>query len=179
MRLHAAIAAAALILWTAPSPALAEEGETSLSVLLGYGTYVLPEHTPHGGVVGIDYERGFSDALSWRLSGGLGTYRGGGAFSYSGHMVAGLTYLFDVLKYVPYANVGVGAVAIRGPDPDLLPDAVAVETDVSALLELGVGLDVLRSRSFSYGVQMRFASFVEQTALFTLGVRASWRWGYF
>lgn len=175
--MHAVIAAAALALWTAP--AQAAEGETSLSLFLGYGTYALSDYAPHGSVVGVDYERGFSDSLSWRLSGGLGTYRGGGAFSYSGHMVAGLTYLFDVLKYVPYANVGVGAIAIRSPDPALLPDTVDAATEVSALLELGVGVDVLHSRSFSYGVQMRFESFIEQTAFFTLGVRASWRWGFF
>lgn len=169
MRIHAALLAAVLVLGAAPPRAQAAEGENTLSLFLGYGTLARADQQPSGGVLGLDFERGFSDALAWRLSGGLGTYPGT-PLTYSGHLTAGLTYLFDVLKYVPYANLGVGAIAIGGGDLD---------PEVSALLELGAGLDVLHSRSFSYGVQLRFESFLEQTSFFTVGVRASWRWGFF
>ena len=48
------------------------------------------------------------------------------------------------------------------------------------LLELGGGLEVLQSRSLSYGVQPRFASFIaDHESSSALGVRASWRWGFF
>lgn len=169
MRIHAATLAAVLTLWAALSSAQAADGENTLSLSLGYATYALADRAPSGGVLGLDFERGFSDALAWRVSGGVGTYLGD-LRTHSGHLTLGLTYLFDVLKYVPYANVGVGAIAIGGGELD---------TDLSALLELGVGLDVLHSRSFSYGIQMRFESFLEQTAFFTVGARASWRWGFF
>lgn len=168
MKLHVVtFALAVFVVWA--SPARAEDGESALSVSLGYGTYSIPDHTPHGGALGLAYERGFSDALAWRLGAGGGAYRGGGQLSYSGHAVAGLTYRFDVLKYVPYAQLGVGGVVISGPEV----------SQVSPLVELGVGLDVLASRSFSYGVQVKFESFVQETSLFTAGLRLSWRWGFF
>ncbi len=134
-----------------------------------YGRYAIPDHAPNGTVLGIDYERGFSDALSLRLSGGGGTYFGSSQ-TYSGHMTVGITYLFDVIKYVPYANVGIGGLVLGGGD---------VDTQVTGLIELGVGLDVLHSRSFSYGVLVRFESLVQSTSFFTAGARVTWRWGFF
>jgi hypothetical protein len=164
------VALIAVVLVSAAAPAAASDGESALSVSLGYGTYSIPDTNPHGGVLGVEYERGFSDALSWRVSAGGGGYALNGQLSYSGHLIAGITYLFDVLKYVPYANLGVGGIVIGGGD---------VDTQVNGLIELGAGLDVLHSRSFSYGVQLRFESFVSQTSFFTAGVRATWRWGFF
>jgi hypothetical protein len=168
MRRLVAIIAVALV--SAAAPAAASDDESALSVSLAYGTYAIPDYNPHGAVLGVEYERGFSDALAWRISGGAGGYTLDGQRSYSGHLTAGLTYLFDVLKYVPYANLGVGAIVIGGGE---------VDTQVKALIEIGAGLDVLHSRSLSYGVQLRFESFASQTAFFTAGVRATWRWGFF
>lgn len=150
-------------------PAWASDDESALSVSLGYGTYTIPDYRPDGSVLGVEYERGFSDTFSWRVAGGAGGYYGSDLLTYSGHVVFGLTYLFDVIKYVPYANLGVGGIVIGGD----------VDTRLSALVELGLGLDVLRSRSFSYGVQIKFESFVQQTSFFTAGMRATWRWGFF
>jgi hypothetical protein len=152
----------------------ADEDDRSISVFGGYGTYAIPEHTPDGGVVGLDYERGFSDAMSLRASGGFGLYLlddDDMGPSYSGHATIGLTYLFDVLKYVPYVNVGVGGIVLAGgPVEDVRLDA---------LLELGIGLDILHSRTFSYGVQARLETFIQETSFFTAGVRATYRWGFF
>lgn len=145
-----------------------------MSIFGGYGTYSVPDHTPDGAVIGVDYERGFSDAMSVRASGGIGAYvldNDDMGTSYSAHATVGLTYLFDVLKYVPYVNVGVGGIVLTGGPLE--------DTKLSALLELGVGLDILHSRTFSYGVQARLETFIQETAFFSAGVRATYRWGFF
>lgn len=154
----------------APATALASDGEHALSVSLGYGTYLVPDYSPDGAVLGLSYRRGFSDAFAWRVSGGGGLYHGADQLTYSGHMTFGLTYLLDVLKYVPYIEVGAGAIVIAGGDAG---------TDVSPLVQVGVGLDVLRSRTFSYGLHLEFESLLQETSFFHAGVRATWRWGYF
>ena len=168
MKLQIAVAAA--ILLCAARPSAASDDESALSVSLGYGTYAVPDSNPHGSVLGVDYERGFSDALSFRASGGAGAYYGNDQLTYSGHLVLGITYLFDVIKYVPYANLGLGGIAIFGEEDG---------TRLSPLVELGVGVDVLHSRTFSYGVQLRFETFLQETSFFTGGLRATWRWGFF
>jgi hypothetical protein len=154
----------------APAPAAAADGENSLSVYLGYGTYQLGELQPHGSVLELAYERGFSDALSWHVIGGGGLYRGGGALAYSGQLSAGFTYVLDVLRYVPYVTAGVGGVVTGGGDQG---------TTLSPLIALGAGLDILHSRRFSYGIELRVESLLARTSFFTAGVRATWRWGYF
>jgi len=158
------------LLLAQPSPARAGEDDRALSVSLSYGSYALPDHTPEGSVLGLDYERGFSEVRSFRASTGGGIYFEDGSRSYSGHLVVGITYLMDVLKYVPYVNLGVGGIVIGGDDMDV---------DVSALLEMGVGLDVLHSRTFSYGAVVRFESYIQETSFFTAGLRMTWRWGFF
>ncbi|WP_428264035.1 hypothetical protein [Haliangium sp.] len=152
-----------------PGVAAAADGESALSLSLAYGTYTLDGYNPQGTVLGVDFERGFSDALSWRIAGGVGGYYRDGA-TFSGHVVAGFTYLFDVLKYVPYLEAGAGGVIIVGGDRD---------TELAPLLQVGVGLDVLLDRESSWGVFARFERFVESTAVFTAGARYTWRWGYF
>ncbi|ACY16228.1 hypothetical protein Hoch_3728 [Haliangium ochraceum DSM 14365] len=162
--LGVALAASALA-----TPAAASEDENSLSIELGYATYSAAEYMPHGGVLAAAFARGISDALSWRLDGGLGGYYRDG-FTASVHATAGLVYRFDVLKYVPYLHLGLGGIATAGPDRD---------AGASALVAVGAGLDVLRSRETSWGVYARFETLLQETAFFTAGVRASWRWGFF
>jgi hypothetical protein len=153
----------------AAGAAAADEGEQALSLTASYARFSIPDWSPHGGVIGADYERGVSDALAVRASAGGGAYFGDGTH-YSAHAVVGITYAFDVVKYVPYANLGAGGILIGGGGIDL---------DVHPLVELGIGLDFLREPDFSWGLQVRFESFVEQTAFFTAGARATWRWGFF
>ena len=159
-----------LCLLSAVAPAHASEGDSALSISLGYGTYAIPDHRPDGGVLGVEYERGISDALSLRLAGAGGLYVGDGQTSYSGQLVAGMTYLFDVIKYVPYASAGVGGIVIAGGEDG---------SRLSALVELSVGLEVLHSRRFSYGVQLRAETFIQETSSFAAGVRATYHWGFF
>jgi hypothetical protein len=74
------------------------------------------------------------------------------------------------LKYVPYAFGGVGGVATTGGP---------IDRGVNFVLVVGGGLDWLTSRSRSYGIEGRLASFGGDVTVFTLGVRGTLRWGYF
>ncbi|MCE9575238.1 MAG: hypothetical protein K8W52_18960 [Deltaproteobacteria bacterium] len=169
------VAASAAILSAATGAARAGEGESALSGSLGWATYATPgkdgmtAHPSIGGVAAITYERGISEALSWRVSVAGGGFAGDGG-SGAGWLAGGLVYRFDVLKYVPYALVGVGGIGLGGGP---LPGGF------DPLLELGGGLDVLSSRDRSWGVEARLGSFAGNTTIFTIGVRRTWRWGYF
>ncbi|HTM19191.1 MAG TPA: hypothetical protein VL172_01745 [Kofleriaceae bacterium] len=166
-----AAACALLAVTLSAGPAAAGEDDRSISASLGYATFSVPDHTPHGGSLDVAYERGFADALSFRAEVGGGAYPiGTGSPGYSLQAAVGLTYLFDVVRYVPYIHAGVGGILLTAPDLD---------PDLSPLVELGIGLDILHSRTWSYGAAARFESFVNDTAFFTAGVRLSYRWGFF
>lgn len=172
MRHSALVALAAMVLLCAASPARAAEDEEALSVSLSYATFdtgVDEAPAPDGAVLGVDYERGLSDAISFRVSGGGGLYCDA-CLAWSGHATLGFTYLFDVIRYVPYANVGVGGIAVGGDELD---------TRVRPLIEVGGGLDILQTRAWSWGVLARFEYFPGETAFFTAGARITWRWGFF
>ena len=111
----------------AHGPAVADEGEHALSVGLGFARFSTPEHDGDGGALTFDYERGLSDAFWLRVTGTGAVYRGGDqdGTGYSGNLVGGLTYVIDVLRYVPYLHAGVGAVVLGGDsfDPEIHPMA--------------------------------------------------------
>ena len=81
-----------------------------------------------------------------------------------------MTYALDVLRYVPFVSIGAGGAVIGGG---------GVDPGWRSFIELGVGLDVIESPTFSWGVAARFDSFASQVAYFAIGPRVSWRWGYF
>jgi hypothetical protein len=161
----------------APRRAAAGAGESGLSVTGGYASFTEGDVSASlGGALGAEYERGISESLAWRVGvdGAVfyasATEEHDGGTSFAGRAGGGLIYLFDVLKYVPYASLGAG-VSLVGGGP--------LATEVHPVLELGGGLDVLHDRGLSYGVWGRLASFVDDSAAFTAGVRVTWRWGYF
>ena len=163
--------------------AVADEGEKALSVYGGIASFAVDDSesdetsTGLGFGVGVDYEHGLTETIWLRISGGGALYTGRPT-SASGQATLGLTYVFDVLKFVPYGHVGIGGAVLwadRAPgEPEPMRDTTAVP-----LVELGGGLDVLSNPDFSWGVQLRVQSFVTRTALFTGGLRLSWRWGFF
>lgn len=177
MRLAIALLLVALVL--SPLPAAAVEGEQVLSVCAGYANLSIPQDAGdgserdlgmHGGMVQVDYERGLSETWSLRgsLSGGL--YDGPVNLAYSGALVADLLYRFDVIRYVPYLMGGVGLVSAFGE---------GVDTRYLPVVELGLGLDVLESREFSWGIEARWDTSYSFARYLTVGMKASWRWGYF
>jgi hypothetical protein len=153
----------------APHRAVASEGERVLSISGAYATFTIPDHTTHGGAGGIDFARGLSDTFSVRVSGSGGVYSEDG-LAWSGMAAVGLDYVFDVIKYVPYLNLGFGAIVIGGD---------ALETEVKPVLEMGAGVEFLRGRDRSWGVVVRLYSAASDITVFTAAVRTSWRWGFF
>lgn len=130
--------------------------------------------TVGGSLAGI-YEHAIGSDVSLRGELAGGVFYGGqkemqSGTSYAGLVDAGAVFRFDVLKYVPYAFGGVGAlVTTGGPIGD----------NASFVLAVGGGLDVLMSRSASWGIEGRLASFGGDVTLVTIGLRATTRWGYF
>lgn len=162
------------------------EGERALSVGLSWATFSVPGvaegnmeppavNPDVGGALAATYEQAISSDFSLRgeLAGGLfygGEAMNQSALSYAGLIDAGAVFRFDVLKYVPYAFGGIGAVMTTGGP---------VGDRTNFVLALGGGLDVLMSRSRSWGIEARLASFGGDVTIFTFGVRATTRWGYF
>lgn len=163
------------------------EGERALSVGLGWATFSTPGPKPPGnmepttvspdvgGALAFTYEHAVGSDFSLRAEGGGGMFYGGQsktqtAVSYAGFGDAGITFRFDVLKYVPYAFGGLGVVETTG-GPML--------SGTNFVVALGGGVDMLVSRKRSYGLEARLASFGGDVTIFTLGLRATARWGYF
>lgn len=153
----------------------AGEGESALSPSVGYATYSTldkdgkPVSPTIGAMVGATYERGVAEALSWRVSLVGGGFTGGGT-TWAAWGAAGFVYRFDVLAYVPYVEGSIAA-SVLGGGP--------LASGVHPLLELGGGLDWLQDRDRSYGVEVRLGSFAGETTILTIGLRTTWRWGYF
>lgn len=164
------------LLW--PSLADAAEGEKVLSLVPAYGAWSVTqgEGMSHesievqGGQLGVDFERGLSDTLWLRGSAFGGAYDAPEGLAWAAGVTVGITYAIDVLRYVPYANLGAGAMVIGGD---------GVDTAVKPVIELGIGVDVLESRTFSWGLVARFDAFASSATFFSIGPRVSWRWGFF
>lgn len=162
------------------------ESERALSLGVSWATFSVPGEAAGnmeppsispdvGGALSLAYEHaiGSDFALRGELVGGL--FYGGGAedqpqTSYAAVADAGVVFRFDVLKYVPYAFLGLGAAGTTGGP---------IERELDLVLVIGGGLDVLVSRARSYGVEARLASFGGDITVFTLGARGTVRWGYF
>jgi hypothetical protein len=160
------------------------DGERALSVSVGWATFSAPgkatgRQAPPtlspdiGGVLAASYEHAVSSDLSVRgeLAGGV-FYGGGMAQSKTSYALlgdAGIAFRFDVLKYVPYAFGGLGAVAAGGGP---------IDRGTAFVLVIGGGLDWLQSRERSYGAEIRLASFGGDITVVTIGVRGTVRWGF-
>lgn len=183
MRILLTLAAVAVL---APSGPARADSDKALSVGLGWATFSVPGKatgnmpppsiTPDlGGAVSVMYEHmiGTDVGLRGELTGGLfhgGEAKDQSATSIAGLADAGVVFRFDVLKYVPYAFAGLGAVKAGGGP---------IDGSVQPVLAVGGGLDILASRQHSYGFELRIASFGGDITLVTLGVRGTTRWGYF
>lgn len=154
------------------------QADRAISVGAGWATYStlgeppMPMKAPPtlsaeaGGHLELSYEHGISQEVSLRAEVAGALF--GDDWSYLALGDVGVVYRFDVVKYVPYGFAGVGGL-VSGGGP--------IDSDL--IVVLGGGLDVLSSRTRSWGVEGRLASFAGDTTVFTLGVRGSVRWGFF
>jgi hypothetical protein len=170
------------------TPAHADGDDRALSLSFGFATFSEPGKparnqqpttiTPDFGLTpSIIYEHSFSTDFSLRGELGGAFFYGGqnidpkntSSVSWMGMADVGITFRFDVLKYVPYAFGGLGGMVSAGGafDDGLVP-----------VLVVGGGLDVLQSRSRSWGIEARVIGFASDTTVFTIGLRGSLRWGY-
>ncbi len=168
-----------------PGVALAE-GDRALSADVGWATFSAPgpkmgsktpaEVAPDAGVsIGATYEHSIGSDFSLRGDLACAAFTGGQtakqtADSFAAIADVGVTFRFDILRDVPYAFGGVGAM-VTGGGP--------IDRDPQLVLVVGGGLDILASRSRSFGIEAKLASFGGDVTVFTLGVRGSIRWGYF
>ena len=175
-------------LLTAPRAARADGDDRAASVSAGYATFSEPGKTTNagaattitpsgGGSLSGIYEHGISTDISLRAELGGALFYGGTSenskntshLSFGGLGDVGLTFRFDVLRYVPYAFGGFGATwSTGGPLNDSWTPVIVV----------GGGLDVLQSRSWSWGIEGRVTGFMSDTTMFTIGLRGTIRWGY-
>jgi hypothetical protein len=171
--LHVRVSALALVLLLAAAhPGAAAEGEQAITLSASYATFsiVLDDASPSatGGQLAVEYQRGVSDTLWFRAAADGGAYAADG-FTWSAGATVGFTYAFDVLRYIPYLDFGAGVMFVGG----------SVDGGVRPYLELGAGIEILESPTFSWGLAAHFNSFASEIAYFTVGPRMSWRWGYF
>lgn len=162
--------------------------EQAVSVGLGWATFSAPgepvaQMEPPtlaptiGGSLGVSYERFLGTDLGLRaeLAGGL-FYGGADEKKQQGQTATallgdvGAALRFDVLAYVPYAFVGIGALTAGGGP---------LSRTTEPALVVGGGLDWLVSRTRSYGVEARVASFGGDLTVVTVGLRGTTRWGFF
>lgn len=161
------------------------DGDRAISVGLGWATFSTPgkpvrNQAPPtlspdvGGALAVSYERSVSTELSLRAELAGGMFYGGeqamqGTTSYAVLGDAGVVFRFDVLKYVPYGFAGLGGVSAGGGPIDRGADFVLV---------VGGGVDWLRSRERSVGLEGRVASFGGDVTVVTFGLRGTMRWGF-
>ena len=162
------------------------DGDRAFSVGGGYGTFSVPATVPPGQtpptlspdfglVVDGVYAHGLSSELSLRAEALVGGFYGGAQkgesnLSYAALADVGALFKFDVLKYVPYAFAGLGPV-VAGGGP--------IATDVTWVLAIGGGLEIESSRTRSWGIEGRLASFAGDITVFTFEYHRSCRWGFF
>jgi outer membrane scaffolding protein for murein synthesis (MipA/OmpV family) len=136
---------------TAPAArAAAGEDEWQLSARLGLASVDVDGRSPLGELAGADLEYGITDAWALRLSVGTGFHPVDAVAETSlpkgtvrtNMALAGVTYTIDVLRLVPYIEVGVGVINFGG----------AVLTPGTTLdAELGLGADYLVTRHWALG----------------------------
>ncbi|MGE0548197.1 MAG: outer membrane beta-barrel protein [Kofleriaceae bacterium] len=176
----------ALLVVLALTSAASADSERSLSLGVGWATFSAPgvpvnnmEPVAIGPDIGcalaVSYEHMIGSDLGLRAELAGGVFYGGATGEQSKTTTAlladaGVVLRFDVLKYVPYAFGGIGALTTFGGP---------IEQGTSAALTVGGGLDILISRARSYGFEAKLASFGGDVTVFTVGVRGTIRWGYF
>ena len=172
----ATLLVASLVALGLPRVAAAAAGEQAVSVGLRYGALTLPVEEDDdleldGGVLVLEWERGLGDTYGVRAHLAAGAYDGSAEGTpYGGAAAIGGVYRFDVLRAVPYLQASVGAIMATGDGMD---------TTVKPTIELGAGLDFLESRSFGWGVALSWDAIASEARFLTIGLRASWRWGWF
>jgi hypothetical protein len=156
VKIAAVVLALAGCLSVARGAAAAGEREWQVGLRLGAGTVSIDGRKPWGIAGGLDVEYGLTDAWAIRLSLEGSTHdvskasdkdmRPEGAIRTDAALI-GLTYAFDVLRLVPYADLQIGFAQVQG--------AVTAPQSLLAM-ELGIGADYFVSRRFLAGLSFHY-----------------------
>jgi outer membrane protein W len=134
----------------------AGESEWQVALRAGAGTVNIDGRKPWGIAGGLDVEYGITDAWAVRASLEASTHsvskvddmdmRPAGSVQTRAALI-GLTYTFDVLRLVPYADLQAGLIQLAG----------AVMTPQSLFaMQLGIGADYFVTRHFTAGLSVHY-----------------------
>jgi len=160
-----------------PGRAAAGDGELVLSLDPIYSTIDWDQRQPHGGGLALEAQYGLSDSLwlsgTWFYAAHDAKARDtlpAGLLSVGGAFV-GLDYSFDVLRVIPFVQLGLGA---------FLEHGAGYATAMDFGLHAGLGADFLVTRGFSLGLVVRYYAFLTNIDTIPVylqaGLRVSWRW---
>jgi hypothetical protein len=168
----------ALSLLTGPL-AFAAEGERAFSLGADGSGWTVDQDQPGdaadevsavGGQAVVDYHRGIDDTFWWFATANAGYFVTDDGNAWAAGATGGLRYAFDVARYVPFAQAGLGGLYTTGD---------GVDGKLHPVVELGLGIEFLESRTRSWSVIARFDTFPIEAYFLSLGLRYSWRWGFF
>jgi hypothetical protein len=145
----------ALILLTPLAARAVGEQEWQLSARLGIGNLHIDQRSPFGPVTALELEYGFSDAWALRAMAGTSAHdvdgrmedHAPGGWARTTSALAGLTYTFDVLRMVPYAQLAIGFVRFHGA-------VLKPRTEMAG--ELGLGADFWLDRRWAVGGVLQY-----------------------
>ena len=161
-----------------PSVAHAYERQQHLGLDVG-GAYMTTTGT---GKLGLDlslhYTYGLSDAFNLVADAGWAGFTSSGATgpqpSTIGYGGVGVLYVFDVLRWVPYAGALVGPAVFGG--------GATASTFVTPDVQIAAGLDYAFDRTWSAGVAYRQHLFLGKTGDYpeysSLALRVEYVWGW-
>ena len=147
-----------LAVWIGAGGAARAAGERDwqVSARAGMATVNVDNRKPWGPAIGLDLEYGLTDAWAVRASLEASAHDVSKSGPYDARPVGtvytdaallGLTYTFDVLRLVPYAELQAGLLQVRG----------AVTTPQSLLaMQLGVGADYFLKPRFLIGLAFHY-----------------------
>jgi hypothetical protein len=164
-----------------PRTAAADKGQKRFGVQAGFaGLSSEGSFAGYGG--GLTFGYGVTDAWTLRLDGTASSNQAtdkGGRSLVLGQSI-GFQYALDVIELVPFFGVYASLYELRGGG--------LAGTQLKPAISLGVGLDWLASRSFSFGIDVRVhalpADFVgsptNPTPFYqTTLAKAEYNWGWF
>ncbi|HEY3358374.1 MAG TPA: hypothetical protein VGQ83_34315 [Polyangia bacterium] len=173
------------LLCGAPGRAAAAEGELVLSLTPVYSIIKWDQRQPSGGGGVFDATYGLTEALSLRgtifytaQAADADPAKGlpSGIMSVGGSLI-GLSFAFDVLRVIPYIDIGIGALLTTGAGQK---DSSGRGTFMDFGVEVGIGADYLVSRTFSLGLVARYYAFLTNLSNIPVylwaGPRIAWRW---
>jgi opacity protein-like surface antigen len=159
---------AVLALALSSGRAAADVKEWTVGVAPTYAISYVDERNPSGGGASLDLGFGISEALSLHASGFVSWHptdktktNAAGTIGVFGAMV-GLTYTIDIIRIVPYFDLGIGVLGLRGDAGfGSSPAANRVAASSTAFgVEVGFGAEYLINRHVAVGVVARYHAFV-------------------